>query len=126
MATRRRPHLGTAVAGVDSGDLTGAYQLAYDGLRKSAAALLAAQGLRATSRGGHIAIQDAVNAQFASAVRPFRSFSRIRRSRNSFEYPDTDTAGPSPDDVHDALAAATGARDAAVTILEQGILSPWR
>jgi hypothetical protein len=34
----------------------------YDTLRKSAAALLAVQGLRATSRGGHVAIQDAVTA----------------------------------------------------------------
>ena len=45
-------HLATAAAAVETGDLAGAYQLAYDALRKSAASLLAAQGLRATSRGG--------------------------------------------------------------------------
>jgi len=55
-------HLTTAAAAVTDTDLSGAYQLAYDALRKSAAALLAVQGLRATSRGGHIAIQDAVAA----------------------------------------------------------------
>ena len=33
-----------------AGDLAGGYQLAYDALRKSAASLLAAQGLRPTSR----------------------------------------------------------------------------
>jgi len=52
-------HLATAAAALSSGDLSGAYQLAYDALRKSAASLLAVQGLRATSRGGHIAIQEA-------------------------------------------------------------------
>jgi hypothetical protein len=50
------------VAAESTGDLPGAYQLAYDALRKSAASLLEVQGLRATSRGGHIAIQDAVIA----------------------------------------------------------------
>ena len=49
---------------------TGAYQPPYDALRKAAAALLAVQGLRATSRGGHIAIQDAVRAQFGDRGRP--------------------------------------------------------
>lgn len=43
-------------------DLSGFYQLAYDAFRTSAASLLAVQGPRATSRGGHIAIQDAVTA----------------------------------------------------------------
>ena len=66
-------HLETARSAVDLGDLTGAYQLAYDALRKAAAALLAVQGLRSTSRGGHIAIQDAVQAQFGGAGSPFRA-----------------------------------------------------
>src|SRR5580704_16616770 len=91
-------HLVTAAAASSSGDLSGAYQLAYDALRKRAASLLATQGLRATSRGGHIAIQEAVLAQFGSTVRVFRSFSRIRRARNGFEYPSTRDAwasGPS-------------------------------
>jgi hypothetical protein len=118
-------HLATAAAAVSSGDLSGAYQLAYDAFRKSAAGLLAVQGLRATSRGGHIAIQEAVLAQFGSTVRVFRSFSRIRRARNSFEYPSTVAPGPSSDDVTDAIAAATQARDAAVTILQQDVLTDW-
>ncbi len=118
-------HLATAAAGLSSGDLSGAYQLAYDALRKSAASLLAAQGLRATSRGGHIAVQEATRAQFGSTVRGFRSFGRIRRARNTFEYPSTVTPGPSPDDVRDAITAATQARDAAMAILEQNLLTPW-
>ncbi len=103
-------HLHTADDAIARDDLSGAYQLAYDALRKSAAALLAVQGLRATSRGGHIAIQDAVGAQFGTTVRAFKSFGRLRRARNNFEYPSTDTSGPTPDDVRDALATATKAR----------------
>jgi len=106
-------------------DLAGAYQLAYDALRKSAAALLAVQGLRATSRGGHIAIQETVAAQFGSSVQAFKSYGRIRRARNNLEYPDSNSQGPTVDDVQDALTVATKARDAAVTILDQNLLGAW-
>jgi HEPN domain-containing protein len=118
-------HLVTAAAAVSSGDLPGAYQLAYDALRKSAASLLEAQGLRATSRGGHIAVQDAVVAQFGSSIRALRSFSRLRRARNGFEYPSMETPGPSKDDVQDAIRVAREVNDAAGKILESGVLTPW-
>lgn len=103
----------------------GACQLAYDALRKSVASLLEAQGLRATSRGGHIAVQDAVIAQFGSSIRALRSFSRLRRARNSFEYPSTETPGPSGDDVKDPIRVAREVNDAAGKILKSEILSPW-
>ncbi len=99
-------HLDTARSAVDLGDLTGAYQLAYDALRNAATALLVVQGLRSTSRGGHIAIQDAVLAQVGGVGSSFRAFSRIRCSRNSFEYPDSDVAGPDGEDVEDAIRVA--------------------
>ena len=118
-------HLATAAVAQSTGDLPGAYQLAYDALRKSAASLLEAQGLRATSRGGHIAVQDAVIAQFGSSIRALRSFSRLRRARNSFEYPSTETPGPSEDDVKDAIRVAAEVNDAVGKVLESGILSPW-
>jgi hypothetical protein len=118
-------HLATAATASSSGDLSGAYQLADDAFRKSAASLLAVQGLRATSRGGHVAVQEAVLAQFGSTVRVFRSFGRMRRARNSFEYPSTASPGPSSDDVNDAITAATQARDAAATILQQDVLTDW-
>ena len=118
-------HLATAASAESTGDLSGAYQLAYDALRKSAASLLEAQGLRATSRGGHIAIQDAVIAQFGSSIRALRSFSRLRRARNSLEYPSTETPSPSGDDVNDAIRVAREVNDAASKILGSEILSPW-
>lgn len=118
-------HVGTARSAVDLADLTGAHQLAYDALRKAAAALLAAQGLRATSRGGHIAIQDAVQAQFGSAGSPFRAFSRIRRSRNAFEYPDSDAGGPDGNDVEDAIRVASEALRVARALIDSAQLDPW-
>lgn len=118
-------HLDSAHVVAADGDLAGAYQLAYDALRKTAAALLAAQGLRATSRGGHIAVQRAVTAQFGPSIRAFRSFSRIRRARNSFEYPDADTPDPTHNDVTDAITTATDAHAAATTLLNQRRLTPW-
>ena len=118
-------HLATASAAKVAGDLSGAYQLAYDALRKSAASLLEAQGLRATSRGGHLAVQEVVTAQFGTTVRVFRSFGRIRRARKSFEYPSSNSPGPADDDIDDAIAVATRAREAATTILDQNVLSRW-
>jgi hypothetical protein len=118
-------HLGTASQAKVAGDLSGAYQLAYDAFRKSAASLLEAQGLRATSRGGNLAVQEVVIAQFGAAVRVFRSFGRIRRARNNFEYPSSNSPGPTSDDVDDAIAVATQAREAATTILDRDVLTPW-
>jgi hypothetical protein len=118
-------HLATAAAAASGGDLSGAYQLAYDAFRKSAACLLAVQGLRATSHGGHIAIQDAIAAQFGASVPVFRSFGRIRRARNAFEYSSAETPGPSAEDVDDAITVAIRAREATVTILGQNLLTAW-
>ena len=118
-------HIESARSAAGLGDPTGAYQLAYDALRKAAAALLGVQGLRATSRGGHIAIQDAVRAQFGGPGSPFRSFGRIRRNRNSYEYPDSDEAGPDEGDIDDALAVSQDAVSAALALIESGQLGSW-
>ena len=82
-------HLGSAQKLADT-DPTGAYTLLYDAARKSLAALLQAQGLRATSRGGHYAIQEAIAAQFTKPPPrdAFRPFGRLRRTRNQVEYDD--------------------------------------
>lgn len=44
---------------------------------------------------------------------------------SGFEYPSTDAPGPSSDDVKDGITNAIQARDAAVTILEQDVLTIW-
>lgn len=118
-------HTSSAGAISEDGDLTGAYQLAYDAIRKSAAALLAVQGLRATSRGGHIAIQDAATAQFESTVPAFRQFGRLRRDRNRFEYPSDVASEPAEDDVVHAIGIANEVVTKAQKILNEDILGLW-
>jgi hypothetical protein len=70
-------------------------------------------------------VQDVVTAQFGTTVGVFRSFGRIRRARNSFEYPSSNSPGPVGDDIDDAIAVASRAREAATTILDQNVLSHW-
>lgn len=90
-------------------DPEGAFAALYDAARKSCAALLEAQGLRATSRGGHVAVREAVVAQFASLAGgdALRSFDRLRRRRNDIEYP-TGDSGVDTDEVDEALERAEG------------------
>lgn len=117
-----RGHL-VAGAAIREIDATGAYQLAYDASRKSGAALLAVQGLRATTRGGHVAVQDAVQAQFGKA---FSTFSRMRRRRNAGEYPDLDTPTITTDDADEGLADAAAMVEAAAALLDGGRVRPYR
>ncbi|NAS24968.1 hypothetical protein GT755_25195 [Herbidospora sp. NEAU-GS84] len=65
-------------------DANSAYTLAYDAARFACVGALAQQGLRATSKGGHYAVQQAVLAQFGPA---FAFFGSMRRRRNELEYP---------------------------------------
>lgn len=93
IATARR-HVNSATAtAID--DPEAALALAYDAARKTATALLAHQGLRPTSAGGHIVIVEAMNAQFPG-VAGLKSIDRIRRRRNQAEYPDPQHYDPSP------------------------------
>lgn len=81
-----------------------AYVLAYDAARQAGVAVLAAQGLRATPRGGHVAVERALAAQFAP---DFRDFRLLRRRRNELEYPAP--SGPEAvedDEAQQALRAA--------------------
>jgi hypothetical protein len=70
-------------------DPDGAYVLAYDAVRKALTAVLENQGIRPTSRGGHIALIDAVRAQLDPPLGPtLRPADRMRSRRNRVEYPD--------------------------------------
>jgi len=92
-------------------DAYSAYVLAYDAARFACIALLAQQGLRATTSGGHYAVERTVRAQFGEGFRPFAD---LRRRRNELEYPrlpaDTATADEAEQAVEVArrLAAAAG------------------
>jgi hypothetical protein len=55
--------------------------------RKASTALLAHQGLRPTTTGGHLAVVEIMRAQFPG-VPGLTSLDRLRRRRNQAEYPD--------------------------------------
>lgn len=80
-------HLRSAAA-IAGNDPEGAYALTHDAIRSAFSAVLQAQGLRGTTRGGHLAPQTAVQAQLgAVASVALRPANRIRVTRNNAEYP---------------------------------------
>lgn len=114
-----RAHIKSAVAVQDS-DPDGAYSLVYDGARKALAAVLANEGLRATSRGGHVAVYEAVSAQLvppmAGVVRPFN---RMRRRRNEVEYPSVDNPDVTASEVVEDLPRAVALIDTAERVIPE-------
>jgi hypothetical protein len=73
---------------------------------RARAALLNHQGLRPTSAGGHIAVVDAIRAQFPG-VPGLTSLDRLRRRRNQAEYPDPGSYDPiTSDEADDAIKVA--------------------
>lgn len=58
--------------------------LAYDAARQACVGVLAQQGLRPTTAGGHYVIEEVIRAQFGPAL---RTFGGLRRRRNELEYP---------------------------------------
>jgi HEPN domain-containing protein len=101
--------LGTARSAVER-DPDSAYVLAYDAARQALTALLAQQGLRPTTKGGHYAVEQAARAQFGQG---FRLFGALRRRRNELEYPerpgDEATAEEAAEAVQNAQAIITAA-----------------
>jgi hypothetical protein len=113
-----------AAQAIESIDPTGAYQLLYDAARKALSAVLENQGLRATSRGGHIAVLDAVSAQLDPPLGGIlRPFDRMRRRRNQAEYPSGDSPGFGADDVGRDLPKVQDIIDTAGKVLDQ--MSPF-
>ena len=119
-------HVVSARAIQDS-DPPGAFQLAYDAARKSCEGLLAEQGLRSTQAGGHVAVADAVRAQFngPGGVRVFGELHGLRRRRAGTQYPQHTTP---PITVDDAAALTDEAEEivqAARTLLDSSGLTPF-
>jgi uncharacterized protein (UPF0332 family) len=82
-------------------DPDSAVVLAYDAARHALTALLAHQGLRPTTRGGHYAVEQAVKAQFGQG---FRQFGPLRRRRNELEYPERPGDDATADEAAEAVA----------------------
>lgn len=108
-------------------DPAGVLQLSYDAARKASAALLAVQGLRATTRGGHIAVVDAVRAQFngSGGLPAFGQINRLRRRRNDTEYPSSTTPGVTTAEAEQALEVARAVIDGAKKLLGTGRIDPF-
>lgn len=113
--------LGTARVAAGS-DPDSAWTLAYDAARFACVALLAQQGLRATTRGGHVAVEKAVREQFAGQ---FDRFGALRRQRNEIEYPLVATASLTRQDAETATALAAELIDAANRLLPNLGLFGW-
>jgi len=94
--------LETARSAVDR-DPDSAFVLAYDAARQALTALLAHEGLRPTTKGGHYAVEQAVRAQFGPG---FRQFGALRRRRNELEYPDRPGDEANAEEATDAVEKA--------------------
>jgi hypothetical protein len=101
-------------ASITSSDPDSALVLAYDAARYATTALLAQQGLRPTTAGGHVAVDLAIRAQFGDG---FRGFGYLRRRRNELEYPTVGTAASDVDEANDAVAQSRGIVEAAGKLL---------
>jgi len=123
MVVQARAHLASA-AGICGTDPQGGYALVYDAARKALTAVLENQGLRPTTRGGHLAAYDAVRAQLDPPLgKTLRPFDRMRRQRNDAEYPRGNAPALTPADVQEDIPKAAALIDLAERVLEQ--MSPF-
>lgn len=123
---RAERRLTTASAGLGGGDVEGAFAAAYDAYRMAAESLLLRQGLRSTGgAGSHMTVEDAVSAQFASAIMAFAkpTFENFRRMRHSAQYFDPDSPTITQDDAAWAISTAQSAAEGTRRISESGGLS---
>ncbi|QGH70817.1 hypothetical protein [Pseudactinotalea sp. HY158] len=97
-------------------DPDSAFVLAYDASRQALTGLLAQQGLRPTTRGGHYAVEQAVRAQFGPG---FRQFGALRRRRNELEYPERPGDDATNDEASQAVESAAAIIAAAADLLER-------
>lgn len=118
-----RRHLASA-HDIRESDPEGAYQLLYDGVRKALTGILANEGLRPTTSGGHRAVYSAVAAQLDPPMGAvLRPFDRMRRQRHAIEYPAMDAEPVLPEDVADELPKAEAIIALAARVLDE--MSPY-
>ena len=97
-----------------------AYESLYDAARMALTAVLKNEGLRPTSRGGHIAPYSAVIAQLDPPMGAIlRPFDRMRRTRNRSEYPSFTTPDVTPDNVRADLPVAESIVEAFGSVLDE-------
>lgn len=106
----------TTARSVAGSDPDSAFVLAYDATRQAATALLAHQGLRPTTKGGHYAVEQAMRAQFGTG---FRQFGALRRRRNELEYPERPGDSATVEEVNESIENAQAIVRAAEGLMEK-------
>ena len=99
---------------ISEADPETAYVTAYDAARFALVGVLAQQGLRATQKGGHLAVEQAVRAQFGPS---FVTFSTLRRRRAELEYPSYPGETVEEDELLDVLRTVEQLIDGAAQLL---------
>ena len=123
LIAQARIHL-TSAASICDDDPPGACALVYDAARKALTAVLENQGLRPTTRGGHLAAYDAVRAQLDPPLgKILRPFDRMRRQRHDAEYPPVSAPPLTPDDIREDIPKSTEIITLSEHVLDQ--MSPF-
>jgi hypothetical protein len=100
------------------------YALAYDAARMALTAVLENEGLRPTSRGGHLAVVDAITAQLDPPLgADVRAVNRLRLRRNRLEYPVGSEPTVTPDELVEALVKVDAVIGLASRVLD--VMPPW-
>lgn len=107
--------LGTARSAAER-DPDSAFVLAYDAARQAVTALLAHQGLRPTTKGGHYAVEQVARAQFGPG---FRQFGALRRRRNELEYPEQPGDDATVEEANESIEKAQAIITAAEGLVDQ-------
>jgi hypothetical protein len=105
--------LGTA-GKIATDDPESALVLCYDAARQIGTGLLAQQGLRPTTEGGHIAVVRAIIDQFNG---PFADLDMLRRRRNELQYPSFPGELVEAEEVKGAIAIVHQFLDAATKLI---------
>lgn len=118
LIAQAKQRLDSARLVLDAGDAATAGVTAYDSARLGLTAVLTNEGLRSTTRGGHVAVYEAVKAQLgAAAAGTINPFDRMRRRRNDAEYRSAETAPLTLEEVADNIAAAEAIIEAAERVI---------
>ena len=125
---RAERRIETALAGFEVGDIAGAFAVAYDAYRMAGESLLLRQCLRPTSgAGSHVAVEDAVSAQFAVSIPEFTkpTFERFRRNRHAAQYYDDEAPPLTREDAQWAITVAKAAVRGSTRLSEEDVLEPF-
>ncbi len=104
----------TTATHIAADDPESALILTYDAARQIGTGLLAQQGLRPTTQGGHLTVVRAAIDQFNG---PFTALDRLRRRRNELQYPSFPGELIDPDEIHAAITVVHTLHDAATQLL---------